>query len=795
MENALPQQDIEALDNNQEYSFTIKNTGTLAASYKLTLDNTCTLDRNYTLNNKQVLPDKCVPDSYIKVGIKKENNEYIVLEKEENKLLKGDAQISGTTKSDDGIIFDGIDDYIDMGNNNFDFQNQLTVGVRFKTKSFHQNGRVMIDNYSNSDGSSKGFEFYVAQNGRIVLQFFNKEDNSRIQVYTNTQTKLDEWNIAIATYDGKTMKIYLNGNLEKEFSLNAEQINSINSNNSIYLGANPNNKDYLYDGIISDAFVINDILSEEEIKSNYSNNFNYETNEKTVFYQKYDINDEYVLDASNLNGGEEKTYKMKIWLDYDTPNDYNSHGILNILYSGKLSLEYEQGITNYSTGDIITLKDNSKWIYLNNDKDNINLLSINMVGENGQFVENGWDAYKMHYAQENNSLYETSEVKTFIDNKVAPSIKNNLAGSGISENIINKINITIPDAEIISDVGNISSWSYTSDGAFDINSPNKYFLSNRSLTYWTKTAKDDRYVWIVNMSNKLWYGTPSYVDNLFGVRPMITINKNILEQIKEDKENPELEAISSPKYLVYDVNKKQVIIEKNTSENEIWHPASLTKLTTAIVAIEEIEKQNISLDDTITITEEVMNMVPATASVAGFKAGDIVTYRDLLYGVIHKSGADACYVLAIALSGSTSNFIELMNEYAEENNMVDTHYTNFTGLIDPNYNHYSSLKDVAIGFAKAMTNTNFREIVKPIEYQTTNGLTFTIPEFGDLPYLIGLKNGHAVYYDIIKSGYNQANYYQKGSSEYIVVTSSNPDDSTQEHRTLDNYLLWHYLFD
>ena len=143
LDNAVPQQDNNALEENTEYTFSIKNNGSLAASYKITLDNTCTLDKTYSINGESVKPDTCIPDSHIKVGIKEGNGEYTVLDK--------------TSEND------------------------------------------------------------------------------------------------------------------------------------------------------------------------------------------------YVIAAGSLNGGAEKSYTMKIWLDYDTPNDYNSHGTLNIIYSGKLGLDYEQGAANLDT--------------------------------------------------------------------------------------------------------------------------------------------------------------------------------------------------------------------------------------------------------------------------------------------------------------------------------------------------------------------------------------------------------------------------------------------------------------
>ena len=797
LNNALPISDSEGLSGTNEYEFTVENTGTINANYKITLDNTCSLDKTFTVNGENIKPDKCIPNKYIKVALKEGEGDYKVLEKAKKEGETGDYQISGAKQNDDGMSFNAEDknNYIDIGNANYEFNNKLTVGARFKTNSYSSSGRVLIDNYTYVDGKQIGFEFYVANNGKIVLQFFGKTDNSRQRIVSNTVTELNTWSVAVATYDGNTIKMYINGKLDKTLEVDSNIINSINSKAPIYIGASPyKGGSFFYDGTISDAMVINDVLGDKEIEDNYNETFDYKTNKNTLFYKNFTNNNYFVLDSDSINATSEKTYKMKIWLDYDTPNIYNSKGGFNILYIGKLGLSYEQGVNSYSAGDIITLKDGSKWFYLTSDGYYANLLSLNMVDENGEFVEDAWNAIKMNFSNDNSSDYETSDVKKFIDTKVALSIKQNLKKNGVSGDIINDIDISILDAKIVSDIGQIDSWTPSAQGYFSIGIPSRYFLVNRSLTYWTKTAKNANYVWIVNKSNNLWYGQAGSTNNLFGVKPMITVKLNNIKNIENVVENPELSAISSPKYLVYDVTNKKIILEENDARNDIWHPASLTKLTTAIVAIEEMEKQNISLDDKITITDEVMSMVPSGASVAGFKAGDVVTYRDLLYGTIHKSGGDACYVLAESLAGSTASFVQFMNDFATTNNMTNTHYTNTTGLINTNYQHYSSLRDVAIGFAEAMKNDTFREILKPIEYTTSNGLVFPIPEFGTLPYVIGLKNGHATYYDEIKSGYNQANYYQKGSREYIVVTSSSPDDKTMEHRTTDNYLLWKWLF-
>ena len=77
--NALPQTDNDALMNNNEYQFTITNTGNIPNEYTLNLDNTCTTDKIYKINHKEVVPDLCIPNNYIKVGISKNGNEYQVL--------------------------------------------------------------------------------------------------------------------------------------------------------------------------------------------------------------------------------------------------------------------------------------------------------------------------------------------------------------------------------------------------------------------------------------------------------------------------------------------------------------------------------------------------------------------------------------------------------------------------------------------------------------------------------------------------------------------------------------------
>ena len=84
LNNALPIKDEEGLEGEEEYEFTIENTGSLPASYVITLDNTCVAGKSYTIDGTSINADICIPINYIKVGLKEGSSDYKVLEYNEN---------------------------------------------------------------------------------------------------------------------------------------------------------------------------------------------------------------------------------------------------------------------------------------------------------------------------------------------------------------------------------------------------------------------------------------------------------------------------------------------------------------------------------------------------------------------------------------------------------------------------------------------------------------------------------------------------------------------------------------
>lgn len=154
-------------------------------------------------------------------------------------------------------------------------------------------------------------------------------------------------------------------------------------------------------------------------------------------------------------------------------------------------------------------------------------------------------------------------------------------------------------------------------------------------------------------------------------------------------------------------------------KDRITYPASLTKIMTAIIAIEHVPDLSVA----VVIDADILEIVTAeNASVAGFMAGEEVTVIDLLYGTLLTSGADASLSLARYVSatdtqpGSEEAFVALMNQKAAQLGLEHTSFTNCTGLHDPK--HYSTAYDMARIFAYALKNETFRKIITTAEYKS-----------------------------------------------------------------------------
>ena len=162
--------------------------------------------------------------------------------------------------------------------------------------------------------------------------------------------------------------------------------------------------------------------------------------------------------------------------------------------------------------------------------------------------------------------------------------------------------------------------------------------------------------------------------------------------------------------------KAALIVETNTGkiiyENDIYeqnYPASVTKILTAILTIE-----NCDLDDVATVSQTAISQIPTGYVIAPLYIGEQITIKDLLYALMLKSANDAAYVLAEHVGGSVEGFSEMMNKKAEELGCKNTHFVNPNGI--HNQNHYTTAYDMYLISNYAMKNETFKEIVSTYEY-------------------------------------------------------------------------------
>lgn len=159
---------------------------------------------------------------------------------------------------------------------------------------------------------------------------------------------------------------------------------------------------------------------------------------------------------------------------------------------------------------------------------------------------------------------------------------------------------------------------------------------------------------------------------------------------------------------LFDVNSSNIIYSKNMHER--LAPASLTKILTAVVALEYG-----NLDDIITVTKDV-NISESGATLCGLKEGDTLTLNQALHALLIQSANDAANAIAIHLGGSIEGFSSLMNKKAIELGATNSHFVNPHGLSDDT--HYSTAYDLYLIFNEAIQYELFREIIHMENYST-----------------------------------------------------------------------------
>ena len=208
--------------------------------------------------------------------------------------------------------------------------------------------------------------------------------------------------------------------------------------------------------------------------------------------------------------------------------------------------------------------------------------------------------------------------------------------------------------------------------------------------------------------------------------------------------------------ILVDYHSDEVLYELDP-DSQIY-PASMTKIMTAIVAFDLLQKNKLSLDEKFTISENAWRLSQAGYSSMFIMINDQVTVENLLKGIIIASGNDACVALAEGIAGSESNFADMMNEKAGEIGMTSTNFTNSSGINDPD--NVSTSRDIAIMSKYLIKNY-------PIFYELFAEKTFTWDRTGGEPIKQGNRNPllyKNVGVDGVKTGYLAVEKYSLAST-------------------------------
>ena len=247
--------------------------------------------------------------------------------------------------------------------------------------------------------------------------------------------------------------------------------------------------------------------------------------------------------------------------------------------------------------------------------------------------------------------------------------------------------------------------------------------------------------------------------------------------------------ISSKNAILYNLDTNEIIYQKNA--NQKVSIASLTKIMTAIITIENIDDLN---QRVILTKDDFKGLAEANAVTAGFTIGSTVTYKDLLYGLLLPSGADAAKALARNVAGTEEKFIQKMNEKVKKLNLKNTNFSTVIGLDDEN--NYSTVKEFSIIFKEALKNKELSQIIKSKTYTTTDGklkfkstIQSNANKFNiDIPYILGGKTGTTT-----NAGLCLATIAKANNINYMLITTGALYDKKAPHHIIDAKTIYDYF--
>ena len=281
------------------------------------------------------------------------------------------------------------------------------------------------------------------------------------------------------------------------------------------------------------------------------------------------------------------------------------------------------------------------------------------------------------------------------------------------------------------------------------------------------------------------------------VFPQVLLANNIITDELENNEKAEdiFKDITAPNLLLAETSIGNILYERNSDET--IYPASLTKLMTAILVVENCE-----LDEIVTVSDNAVNSVPSGYVNANLQVGEELTVEDLLYVMLIPSANDAANALAEHVGGNIESFSSMMNTRAKELGCTGSNFTNPSGLHQEE--HYTTTKDLFLISQKAIENSIIKKIIGTTTYSlpSTNKYTKEARIFTTTNYMIrkSLTKYYCDYCIGAKTGYTGdakncvVEFAQKDGIELTAIVMGE-DSKVKGQKFLDAKEMFEYVFE
>ena len=262
--------------------------------------------------------------------------------------------------------------------------------------------------------------------------------------------------------------------------------------------------------------------------------------------------------------------------------------------------------------------------------------------------------------------------------------------------------------------------------------------------------------------------TDHYIDEVEYIEPRLPS-----DVATYDPERPEdllPEQLYAKSAILIEASSGDVIFEKNA--DQVMYPASTTKILTTLLGLMMGD-----MSQEVTLSEEAGNL-PEGSSTISLRVGESIGFENLLYATMIRSGNEGANLIAETISGTSNDFVALMNQTAAMFGCTSTNFMNASGLHHPD--HYSTVQDMAKIARAAMENETFRDIVKTYTYslprsnmRSARALMNPADHFLNpnrennsnyYPYAIGVKTGYHSH-----AGYCYVGAAEKDGVELISV--------------------------